>query len=45
MVGEQQADRVRTADRGGMQGEAVQEVDEVEVVDKRVGDVDEQVRE
>ena len=45
MVGEQQPDGVRAADRGRVQGEAVKEVDEVEVVDERVGDLHEQVRE
>ena len=45
MVGEQQADGVRAADRRGVQGEAMKEVDEVEVVDERVGNLHEQVRE
>ena len=45
MVGEQEPDRVRAADRRRVQGEAVKEVDKVEVVDERVGNLHEQVRE
>jgi hypothetical protein len=45
VVGQQQSDRGRTADRRGVVGELVQELDEVEVGDEGVGHLDEHVGE